>query len=228
MTRDRQATEQKILDAVGRLLVQAGFQTLGINAVAREAGVDKVLIYRYFGGLSELLEAFGRSADFWWEVDDLIGDHLPPPEEDTPGAWVSLVYRRHLDAIRNRPVTQAILAWELVADNALTATLAEIRESRSAELVQRLQAKLGRTADPRWRAVSALLGAACNYLIVRAATVDRFGGVPLQSPEGWHELEAGLDLIVHRVFADGKTATAAAPPREAGRTAATRDDWRQW
>ena len=47
---------------------------VGVNAIAREAGVDKVLIYRYFGGLPELLRQWGASGRFWPSVDELLGD----------------------------------------------------------------------------------------------------------------------------------------------------------
>jgi AcrR family transcriptional regulator len=53
--RDRAATEERILTAVGEVLARDGFAAIGVNAIARQAGVDKVLIYRYFGGLPELL-----------------------------------------------------------------------------------------------------------------------------------------------------------------------------
>jgi AcrR family transcriptional regulator len=57
VTRSRLQTEQRILDAVGRLLLEQGYPAVGINAIARQAGCDKVLIYRYFGGFDELLLA---------------------------------------------------------------------------------------------------------------------------------------------------------------------------
>ena len=38
--RDAQATRGRILAAVGSLLVREGFGALGVNAVARAAGVD--------------------------------------------------------------------------------------------------------------------------------------------------------------------------------------------
>ena len=53
--RDRAATEERILTAVGEVLARDGFAAIGVNAIAKQAGVDKVLIYRYFGGLPELL-----------------------------------------------------------------------------------------------------------------------------------------------------------------------------
>ena len=63
--RDRESTRARLIAAVGTLLAREGFTGLGVNAVAREAGVDKVLIYRYFGGLPELIVAFGREGNFW-------------------------------------------------------------------------------------------------------------------------------------------------------------------
>lgn len=38
--RDRAATEERILAALGLVLARDGFATIGVNAVAREAGVD--------------------------------------------------------------------------------------------------------------------------------------------------------------------------------------------
>ena len=64
-SRDREATRTRLIGAVGTLLSQEGFKGLGVNAVAREAGVDKVLIYRYFGGLQGLIVSFGREGNFW-------------------------------------------------------------------------------------------------------------------------------------------------------------------
>ena len=70
--RSRLQTEKRILDAVSTILLERGFQTIGINEVARQAGCDKVLIYRYFGGLEELLLAFAETTNLWWEVDEII------------------------------------------------------------------------------------------------------------------------------------------------------------
>src|SRR5205085_7445344 len=69
--RNRADTTARILAAVGEVLARDGFGALGVNAVAKHAGVDKVLIYRYFGGMSQLLKAWGESGRFWPGVDEL-------------------------------------------------------------------------------------------------------------------------------------------------------------
>jgi len=61
MARDSTKTKERLLEAVDDVLARDGFNGLGINALAREAGVDKVLIYRYFGGLSGLLKAYAEA-----------------------------------------------------------------------------------------------------------------------------------------------------------------------
>ena len=40
MARDKAETKARILAAVGKLLAESGFKSLGVNAIAREAGVD--------------------------------------------------------------------------------------------------------------------------------------------------------------------------------------------
>ena len=73
MTRSRLKTEQRLIDAVGALLLEQGYPAVGINAIARQAGCDKVLIYRYFGGYARF--AFRSSGAvrllcrFCWQPD---------------------------------------------------------------------------------------------------------------------------------------------------------------
>ena len=113
-TRDKETTKRCLLDAVGALLAREGFGALGVNAVAREAGVDKVLIYRYFGGMADLLEAFGQSGDFWPSIAEVIGDD-PSELMDMPLAqrW-AMGLSRYAQALRSRPITKEILAWEQI------------------------------------------------------------------------------------------------------------------
>ena len=193
--RDAAATRARILKAVERLLVRQGFAALGVNAVAREAGVDKVLIYRYFGGLDGLLETWGASTDFWPSQAELLG---PNPETD-PAQLAAGLLKRHLQALRRRPHTLAILAWETIARNPLTEILDRIRETRSAALMTALAPSFqGHALD--LEALSALLGAGLQHLLLRSRTVAVYGGIAIASPEGWARLEATLDHLCARMF----------------------------
>jgi len=76
MPRNRQATENRIRQAARDLLRVSGFEGWGVNAVARQAGIDKVLVYRYFGSPEALLMELVRDTDFWPHPDTLP-DHAP-------------------------------------------------------------------------------------------------------------------------------------------------------
>ena len=67
----------RILAAVGALIMRDGLAGVGINALAREAGCDKVLIYRYFGDLDGVYAAYAAKGDFWWTVEDLTDGTRP-------------------------------------------------------------------------------------------------------------------------------------------------------
>jgi len=189
--RDRAASEERLLQAVGTVLAREGFAALGVNAVAREAGVDKVLIYRYFGGLPELLTAWGTSGRFWPSVEELMGDDAAAlPGWPAAERW-ALFFDRFIDALRARPLTLEILAAEVVSRNALTAILEEERERWG----ERVEAAFGGEdfqRRPELRGVTLLLVAGIQYLLVRGRLIRQFGALQLDSDASWQQLKQAL------------------------------------
>ncbi|MBI5506090.1 MAG: TetR/AcrR family transcriptional regulator [Deltaproteobacteria bacterium] len=202
MTRNREATSARIVEAVGHVLAREGFRGLSLRAVARQAGVDKRLLSRYFGDLDRLIAAYAAGSDFWWTVDELVGDHLPGPAENTWAGWLCLAVQRHTGALRQRALTQEILAWEMIEPNALTEELSAVREQRAAELIERIQARLGTQADASWRAVGALMAAATTYLIVRAHTCDFYLGIDLHAEDSWKQFDRAIEIIARGAIAE--------------------------
>jgi AcrR family transcriptional regulator len=198
--RNSEATREHILESVGSLLARRGFVGFGVNAVAREARVDKVLIYRYFGGLPQLLEAYADRADFWPTAEQAAGAPSEATSRWTAAEWSVALLRGLLRELRARPTTQEVLRWELAVSNDLTEKLAEVRERRGIEM-------LGRIAlDPKHRhqadipAIAALLSAGIIYLVLRAKTVPAWLGVSLETEEGWTRIERAVETIVRRVL----------------------------
>ena len=58
MERDREATEKRLLNTIGQMIAENGFEKIGINAVSAQSGVSKILIYRYFGSVEGLMTAY--------------------------------------------------------------------------------------------------------------------------------------------------------------------------
>ena len=65
MARGAEGTKERLVEAAERVLARDGHGGVGVNAVAAECGVDKVLIYRYFGGLPQLLQKVRERQRMW-------------------------------------------------------------------------------------------------------------------------------------------------------------------
>ena len=195
MARDREETKARILAAVGRLLAESGFRSLGVNAIAREAGVDKVLIYRYFEGLPLLLQSFAQEGDYWPTVDELVGDETALNAE-TLADWMAYLLSRFSDQLQERPMTQEILRWELLEGNELTRELANVRDRFALDTLKFLEGKASFPPDKDIPAISAVLVAGVVYLMLRTKSSGTFMGVDFSSPAGWQRIQAALDAIV--------------------------------
>lgn len=201
-TRDRAATEAAILAAVGEVLARDGFGAFGVNAVARAAGVDKVLIYRYYGGLAELLTAFGEQGDFWpgdAELLDRIDEAIDPADR-----W-ALVAVNAIRGIRNRPLTIEILAWELVEQNDLTRILEAVREQQWERLVRPGVVDSTGPSDAVARAIAHSFAAA-SYLLARARTIRTYAGLDLHADETWDHIEYTTRASIKQAHVAGATA----------------------
>lgn len=197
--RDKDATKARLIEAVGALIAREGFSAVRINAVAREAGVDKVLIYRYFDTLSGLLAAFGEEGDFWWSIEELMAPPLPGPADGGLAACLARIFDRHVDFLRRRPVTLEIIAWEMSSRNELTIALETVRERRSRALIEAVAAHLGRDAAELQRRTApamALLGAGANYLAARARHVRTFSGLALDEEADWQALSHSVRMLL--------------------------------
>jgi AcrR family transcriptional regulator len=197
--RDREATRARLIEAVGTLLARDGFKGLGVNAVAREAGVDKVLIYRYFGGLSELIVAFGREGNFWPSIKELAGGDVEAYSRLPVTDQLSQLSRNFMNAIRTRPITQEILAWEMVERNELTAELETIRENTMMNFFDMFFPSTD--TGPDIAAMGAIIGAGVSYLVSRARQISIYNGVNLNTETGWLRLEQAMDTMIRGLFA---------------------------
>ena len=215
-TRDRAATEERILAAVGEVLARDGFGAIGINTIAREAQVDKVLIYRYFGGLPELLKTWGASGRFWPSTDELLGPDAQAVLALPAAERFALFFERFIDALRARPLTIEILAAEVVQRNELTAILETEREQWGAK-AEALFGGDDFERRPHVRGLTLMLVAGVQYLLVRARTIRVFGGLDLRRDADWAALKTSVRATAAQLFAEppapARVKRAVAPAR---------------
>jgi AcrR family transcriptional regulator len=164
--RSRLKTEQRIIEAVGSILLEQGYPAVGINAIARRAGCDKVLIYRYFGGFDELLLAFAETTTLWWEVDEIITESAADCATIALPDYLQRLLDRYVKSLEARPLALEIMAWEMSEQNNLTQHLARTRGERGMELVKRIRAYYHQP-NIDIGGILGVFGASINYLVIR-------------------------------------------------------------
>jgi len=195
MSKSRLQTEQRILDAVGQLLLEQGYPAVGVNAIARRAGCDKVLIYRYFGGLEELLLAFAETTELWWEVNEIILEQAEQCAEIALPDYLKTLLDRYVKALEARPLALEIMAWEMSASNNLTSALARTRSERGMELVKRIRAYYHQP-NIDIGGILGVFGAAINYLVIRTRRQSQ-----QYKTEEWWRLQQTIEKLL-QAYAD--------------------------
>ncbi len=197
MQRDKEVTKQKLIDAVGTVILRDGFSNVGINSVAKEAGVNKVLIYRYFNDLDGLLKAYVKQKDYFTKLSNMTSENVTVSSEDEVAKIGTDIFVGQLkEALKNKEL-QEILLWELTNKNEVTKAIAEEREAEAVELLRLLEKVVdySKTDIP---AISSILLAGIYYLVLRSRHVNVFNGIDLTTEEGWQRIEKGIEAIISK------------------------------
>ncbi|HPD97600.1 MAG TPA: TetR/AcrR family transcriptional regulator [Synergistales bacterium] len=198
--KDREETRMKILQAVGNVLSSEGFQGIGINNIARRAGVDKVLIYRYFGDLPGLLREFASSGDYWPSMSELIEGAEKASAPPDAGDLAVALLKGYMREIGGSASAQELLLGELVSRNELSEASARKRERQGADLIEALVSAAPDAGGRDVAAMGALLSAGLTFLMLRARTSDAYLGIDISSGEGWERIERAMEELVRGVL----------------------------
>lgn len=195
--RDRSRTEESIISAARDVLVEKGFGAWGVNAIARAAGCDKQLIYRYFGGLDGLAEALGT--DVARAIEEALSA-APGPSASSYAELVAGLLETLVDVLRANPLMQRIIAWELSEPNALTQSFAQARSRALADWIARLRGDIAPPPGIDAPAINAVLIAAVQQMVLAGAATGSFAGLPLRDAAEWRRVTLAIRALVAAAY----------------------------
>lgn len=186
--KSREQTESKILEAVASIVESDGFEKLGINTIALKANVSKMLIYRYFGGLEELVARFIMQKDYWANTDTLI---LNP---HSVGDSIKSMFRNQIEQLRNDVTLRRLCRWELSCHNASIDRLRDKREENGCNLIK-VVSRLTGCSNSEVASLASILSASISYLTLIEDQCPTYNGIALQTDKGWEQIAQGVDMI---------------------------------
>jgi len=196
--RDRNATTARILKSACELLGESGFQNFGVNAVARRAGCDKQLIYRYFGGMDGLVDAIGAELAGW--VEQRMPENGGGGFLLTYGDLVERLLMLFMEALRDDPLMKKIIAWEISENSPQVKRLAEARGKALALWIERVGGRMQppKGIDPV--TLNALLIGAVQHIVLAGEAAGRFAGIELKTAKDWDKVAQAVRRLVRGVY----------------------------
>ena len=178
MTRNRDDTRQRILEAALDLVAAEGFGALGVNAVARRAEADKQLIYRYFGGLDGLMAAAG--AEVAVRMAAALSQDTSPP-----ASYAELMERLATALLRHLLQDPLYRQLRLMEASAPTPATDAFRLARGKVLTDWLAGQRGTLTPP----------VGVDAAAVNAVVIAAIEGIAILGPAGMSRDEAEARLM---------------------------------
>lgn len=185
----------RLVASVGEILAEKGYQGLGMNKIAINAGVSKPMIYQYFGNLNGLLKSYVQQTDSWLPYFQ----QLEVPEKPTPEQLKTLFTKVLQDQFRffhSSKEMQQLIIWQISEPDPLMRTSCESREKQGARLIE-LTEQHFRNSGISLKAILALLVGGIYFNVLHDnAQVGTLAGIDLKNKKDFDTmLKAIADII---------------------------------
>lgn len=198
--RDKERTKVKMIQAVGKVLLKKGYTGLNASAIAKEAGIDKSLVWTYFGSLDNLVEEYIAQRDFWkFKAKENIENLTVVPKEVNEHDMSALLQFQY-KALLEDEMLQHIMLWGISEKKDFLRHLSDERELIGEEIFKNI--------DPQFkdsiidiRAILAIVLAGIYYLTLHGKTNGSlFCGIDLNTAHGEQRINESIAKIISMAY----------------------------
>ncbi|WP_312769089.1 TetR/AcrR family transcriptional regulator [Epilithonimonas sp.] len=198
--KNKEKSKHQFLNAVGAILTTKGYKYLKINDIATTAGLDKKLIYNYFGGLEQLLDEYIKSQDFWTNVKE---ENAAVEITDGGREFSKQMLSEQFDFVSANKELQKILIWRLSEERQSLRKLTEGQEENGELLLKSITDSYFKDKSEDFRAVMAVLISGAYYLnLYSEINGSVFCGIDLKTEEGRYKIKKAFNMLVDKTYDD--------------------------
>jgi AcrR family transcriptional regulator len=189
--RNRLDTTQRIVDALEQVLTEKGLDGVGVNAVAEKAGVSKVLIYRYFGGIEGLLDYYVHMGRLFPHYTPNLMDQIYPPHQGEIARRWSNQSLQLFRQFRASKAAREVLKATVKEHDTLSDAASKAHDEELVKLVSQFSLVEGVDSE----ATSAIVLGALSYLTLLAQNNRPMIGLDLRNESAWSRIEGAVEQI---------------------------------
>ena len=198
--RDKSRTMAKMVNAVGKLLEKKGYSGLDATSIAKIAGVDKKLVWTYFGGLDNLVEEYISQRDFWKSISNEEIKKITETPDLINKNDINKILQSQLETLLEDKILQKIIHWELGENSEILRKIADKREEMGENLFSIIDKQFENT-NIDIRANLALLIGGIYYLTLHAKNNGSlFCGIDLNQKEGKERISLAINNIIEKSY----------------------------
>lgn len=191
-------SEVQLIEAVSTIITEEGFSKIGINKIARTAGCDKVLIYRYFGDLDGLITTWAKKHDFYIQAYDTFINRVETVSQVNLREITKEILLGQLHFTKGSKMHQELLLWELSGGLKFKA-IRDLREENGHKLQKILELKVN-IKDLNISMYITLLVASINYIVLSTLEYPKFNGIDFSDDTSWAIYEKTLCDYIDMLF----------------------------
>jgi AcrR family transcriptional regulator len=196
--RNKERSKKKFLDAVGKILKTKGYAALKINDIAATAGVDKKMIYTYFGGMDGLMDEYIRSQDYWSNVTT---ETMMPDPKDGGKAFTEAMLLQQFDYVHSNRELQKLLLWRLSESRKSLTKLTNMQEENGETLFKLVIDPHFGERSQDFRAIAAILVSGLYYLNMYASVNGSvFCGIDLNTDDGRDKIKKAVSFLIEQTY----------------------------
>ncbi|RZJ23716.1 MAG: TetR/AcrR family transcriptional regulator [Acinetobacter sp.] len=199
--KNKEETMQRLVDAVGTIIKKKGYKGLGLNAIAKEADVSKILIHRYFGGVNELVEAYVLKNDYWIaKAGEVEVEAKGKTDNEKLRDLVTSLLKGHFEYFNTNEEMRSIILWEITEKTMLLNSVCLVREEIGALLIEKTEPFFA-DSNKSLKAVTAIIVSGIYYMILHSKkNGSTICGIDVNSKSGQQEILDTIEQIVNWTF----------------------------
>jgi len=198
--KDKELTKRKLIDAVAETFRTKGYSGLGVNKIARLAGVNKKLIYRYFQTFEGLIEAYVVETDYWMVFAEKVQELIDNKNASDSQKLVVDILQNQFRYFYSDTQMQKLITWEICSASPLMKSIHNVRES-AGQKVLAITDDHFKDSTVNFRAVTALLVGGIYYTILHSRyNGGMFSDIDMSTEEGREEIIRMIEEIINWAY----------------------------